>query len=59
MTAASKDDFRLLSRHRSDSPVAWERGRTTTAAQLCAHVAGFRELLPSAAPGDEIVAGLS
>lgn len=44
----------LLSRHRSDSPVAWERGRTTTAAELCAHVAGFAELLPDA-PGDEIV----
>ena len=35
--------------------MAWEPGRTTTAAELCAHVAGFRELLPRAAPGDEIV----
>ncbi len=45
----------LLTRHRSDSVVAWERGRTTSAADLCAHVAGFAELLPTASPGDEVV----
>ena len=50
-----RTDLRLLARHRGDSPVAWESGRTTTAAELCAHVAGFRELLPVAAPDEEIV----
>lgn len=45
----------LLTRHEPSSPVAWERGRTTLASELSAHVAGFAELLPRASEGDEIV----
>ena len=38
----------LLGAHGPDSPVAWARGRVTTAEDLVAHVAGFAELLPPA-----------
>ncbi len=45
----------LLHRHEPASLVAWEQGRTTSAAELSAHVAGFAELLPAARPGEEVV----
>ncbi|MEC7519142.1 MAG: class I adenylate-forming enzyme family protein [Myxococcota bacterium] len=47
--------MRLLTEHGPDSPVAWARGRVTTAGDLVAHVAGFAELLPVAEDDAEIV----
>ena len=45
----------LLGAHGPDSPVAWARGRVTTAEELVAHVAGFAELLPPAEGDAEVV----
>lgn len=45
----------LLTRHRDASAVAWDQARTTSAAELIAHVAGFAELLPVAGEGEEVV----
>lgn len=49
------DELTLLSRHRADSIVAWERGRTTSAVELSGHVAGLAQLLPQAGVEEEIV----
>ncbi len=45
----------LLEHHRPSSLVAWDADRSTTAAELVAHVAGFAGLLPEAEPGEEVV----
>ncbi|MBX3274931.1 MAG: acyl--CoA ligase [Sandaracinaceae bacterium] len=45
----------MLRRHRPDALVAWSREKATTAADLCAHVAGFASLLPPAQEGEELL----
>lgn len=44
-----------LRSHGPDSPVAWGNGKTTTAAEMVAHVDGFASLLEPAEPGEELV----
>lgn len=50
------NELSLLTQHRAESLVAFEPGRTTTAGDLCAHVAGFADLLsPDPSPGEELL----
>jgi acyl-coenzyme A synthetase/AMP-(fatty) acid ligase len=49
-------ELALLTQHRAESLVAFELGRTTSAADLCAHVAGFADLLsPPPSEGEELL----
>ncbi|MCB9595948.1 MAG: acyl-CoA synthetase [Sandaracinaceae bacterium] len=45
----------MLSRHGPDSLVAWSKERSTTAAQMRAHVEGFASLLEPAGEGEELL----
>ncbi|MCA9610730.1 MAG: hypothetical protein KC619_34280, partial [Myxococcales bacterium] len=45
----------MLSRHRADTPVAWTKDKTTTAAEMRAHVVGFASLLEPAREGEELL----
>lgn len=45
----------MLARHRPDSVVAWSPEKTTSAADMRAHVDGFAALLDPAEPGQELL----